>query len=198
MVKKIHVLMSIALLSLGAAAHAAPAAETADAEMSVILINTALDPATTLPIGSHEISAALKLEAKAMEPSPSFSGISRFQIRAQHEFQGWVRSNKIEKSLFTTSLLAMAALNVADYLSTKEALKYPGLQEGNPLMKPFVKNDLAFAAVKAGTTVLSYIGMKSLFKKSRMTAWVMSTAANFMLSYVVANNMRLIHQARLR
>ena len=65
-------------------------------------------------------------------------------------------------------------------------------------MKPFVKNALVFAAVKAGTTALSVWGMKSLFKRDRKTAWVMTTLSNFLLSYVVANNMRLISRTRPR
>ena len=72
----------------------------------------------------------------------------------------------------------MTALNVADYITTRQALKYPGLSEGNPLMKPFVKNAAVFAAVKAGTTVLSVWGMKSLFKRDRTTAWVLTTVSN--------------------
>ena len=108
------------------------------------------------------------------------------------------RGERFEKGLFTASLLAMTALNVADYFSTRQALKNTGLVEGNPLMKPFVKNAFVFAAVKAGTTALSVWGMKSLFKRDKTTAWVMTTLSNFLLSYVVANNMRLISRARPR
>ncbi|MCK7491935.1 MAG: DUF5658 family protein [Comamonadaceae bacterium] len=92
----------------------------------------------------------------------------------------------------------MVGLNVADYISTKEALKYPGLTETNPLMKPFVKSPAAFAAIKLGTTALSYWSMKVLFKKNRTMAWIMTTASNALLSYVVANNYRLIQGARAR
>ena len=52
-------------------------------------------------------------------------------------------------------MVAMVALNVGDFLSTSEALKYPGLAEGNPIMKPFVKNPYAFAAVKPGKSTES-------------------------------------------
>jgi hypothetical protein len=105
---------------------------------------------------------------------------------------------RLEKGFFTASLIAMTALNVADYISTRQALKYPGLSEGNPLMKPFVKNAVLFAAVKAGTTVLSVWGMKSLFKRDKTTAWILTTVSNFLLSYVVANNMRLVSRMRPR
>jgi hypothetical protein len=102
------------------------------------------------------------------------------------------------QALFDANLVLMVGLNVADYISTREALKYPGLSEANPLMKPFVKSPLAFAAAKLGTTALSYWSMKSLFKRNRTVAWIMTTASNALLSYVVANNCRLIHGARIR
>jgi hypothetical protein len=88
------------------------------------------------------------------------------------------------------------ALNVADYLTTRKALAMPGLEEGNPMMKPFVKNQALFIAVKGGITALSYFSMKSLYKKDKKVAWVLTTVSNFLLSYVVVNNMRLINQSR--
>jgi hypothetical protein len=66
------------------------------------------------------------------------------------------------------------------------------------LMKPFVKSPTAFAAVKFGTTALSYLSMRAIFKKNKTMAWIMTTASNALLSYVVANNMRLIQGARAR
>jgi len=107
-------------------------------------------------------------------------------------------SVKSGKALFDANLVLMVGLNVADYISTREALKYPGLTETNPLMKPFVKSPAAFAAVKLGTTALSYWSMKAIFKKNKTVAWVMTTASNVLLSYVVANNYRLIQGARVR
>jgi len=88
---------------------------------------------------------------------------------------------------------------VADYLSTRQALKSTGLKEGNPLMKPFVKNAALFAVVKGGTTALSVWGMNKMFRKGdKTTAWVLTMASNFILSYVVSNNMRLIQKAKIR
>lgn len=102
------------------------------------------------------------------------------------------------KAFFEANLVLMLGLNVADYISTRQALKYPGLTETNPLMKPFVKSPAAFAAIKFGTTALSYVSMKVLFKRNRTMAWVMTTASNVLLSYVVANNFRQIQMARAR
>ena len=100
--------------------------------------------------------------------------------------------------LYDLSLVSIIALNVADYFSTTEALKHPGLQEGNPLMKDIVKSPVAFAAVKIGVAAASYIGFKSLYKRNKTLGWIVSTATNFALSYVVSNNLRLIKQAQGR
>jgi len=105
---------------------------------------------------------------------------------------------KSGKALFDANLVLMVGLNLADYISTREALKYPGLTETNPLMKPFVKSPAAFAAIKLGTTALSYLSMKAIFKRNKTVAWIMTTASNVLLSYVVANNMRLIQGVRAR
>jgi hypothetical protein len=65
-------------------------------------------------------------------------------------------------------------------------------------MRPFVKSPAAFAAIKFGTTALTYVSFKAIFKRNRTVAWVMTTATNVLLSYVVANNVRLIQDARAR
>jgi len=94
-------------------------------------------------------------------------------------------------TLFNVNLATMVALNAADYFSTSACLKHAGLQEGNPLMKPFVKSPVLFAAAKIGITTVSYIALKSLYKKNKPLAWVVSFASNLALSYVVSNNIRL-------
>ncbi len=173
------------------ASGAALASEPSDLQ----IVNTAILPQQTL-VSNLQIQGlvapALSLPAKAsLAPVQS-------NFDSQRIFNGFARRARTEKTLFTTSLVAMTALNVADYFSTKSALKLTGLKEGNPLMKPFVKNAVLFAAVKAGTTVLSVWGMKSLYKRDKTTAWILTTASNFLLSYVVANNMRLVQRARIK
>lgn len=108
------------------------------------------------------------------------------------------RAGRAVDAMFDASLLATVALNIADYLSTTEALKYPGLSEGNPIMKPFVKNPYVFAAVKAGFTAFSYLSMKSLYKRNKPLAWILSTAANMAMGYVVSNNYQMIKMAKGR
>jgi hypothetical protein len=113
-------------------------------------------------------------------------------------FRGYGRSADPEKALFNVNLVALVVLNIADYASTRQALKYAGLHESNPLMAPFAKSPAAFAAVKIGTTVLTYWCMHALFKKNRTMAWVLTTASNLVLSYAVANNLQAIQRARAR
>ena len=58
-------------------------------------------------------------------------------------------------------------------------------------------NPAAFAAIKFGTTALTYFSMKAIFKKNKTVAWVLTTATNFLLSYVVANNLQQIQKAKM-
>ena len=171
-------------------------------EIDFTLIQTASLPKSMLPVNSLSLISATATAPEAIEPlapAAPAAPANLSSINIQKSFGPYMRDgSRFEKTLFTSQLVAMVALNVADYLTTKSALKHPGLQEGNPMMKPFVKNAVLFAAVKAGTTALSVWGMKSLRKRDKTTAWVLTTASNFLLSYVVANNMRLIQRAKLR
>ena len=107
-------------------------------------------------------------------------------------FQKRLKLEKIEKSFFTASLVSILALNVADYISTRKALKFEGVSEGNSFLKPFVNNDLAFFAVKMGLTAGNHYLMQKLHKSNKTLAWIVSIASNFILSYVVVNNFKII------
>ena len=160
----------------------------ANAEAELTIVDTAVVPAS--PLSLPEI---LLMATPAAPPIP------KINFDPQREFGRYFRGEKLESALFTSSLVTLTALNVADYLSTREALKLPGLREANPLMKPFVKNAAVFAAVKAGTTGLSVWATNKMFRKgNRTTAWMMTIASNIFLYYVVSNNMRLIQKSRLR
>ncbi|MFC2166748.1 DUF5658 family protein [Acidobacteriota bacterium] len=98
--------------------------------------------------------------------------------------------------LYSTSLIINMGLNIADYLSTKEAIKHDGLVEGNPLAALYVKRPVVFTAVKIGWTIGNYFLMKKLYKKNKKLAWVVGTISNLVLSYVVANNISLISQVK--
>jgi hypothetical protein len=168
-------------------------------DIEFTLISTAAVPQSLFfsPEVMNMATPMVAVPVAALAPVPASSTALPVNIVRPQGF-GSFRGERLEKTFFTTSLVALTALNVADYITTRQALKYPGLSEGNPLMKPFVKNAVLFAAVKAGTTVLSVWGMKSLFKRDRTTAWIMTTVSNFLLSYVVSNNMRLISRMRPR
>jgi hypothetical protein len=158
-------------------------------EQIITLAETAILPPKAMPVLNSEI-APLRTGKNMIGEARLNLVVFNPEIR--------LKTRKIESTLFTSSLITFTALNVADYFSTREALKYPGLEEGNPLMKPFVKNPYAFAAVKLSISTLSYYSMKSLFKKNKRMAWVMSLASNLALSYIVANNFRMIHKAQGR
>jgi hypothetical protein len=155
-----------------------------------VLIATALQPPTAINLTALPASAPLDLQLE----QPVFAAQTNFAI--VRPIGGFKPSGDIGKAFFDLNLVAMIGLNIADYVSTREALKYPGLHESNPLMQPFIKNPAVFAAVKIGTTALTFWSMKALFKKNKTVAWVLTAASNVLMSYVVANNLQRIHQAR--
>lgn len=155
-----------------------------------VLVATPLEMTSVMSLtpAPEPVQIPLNWEVSAATPQANLSIVPAFP--------GFRPTGDTEKALFDANLVALVALNVGDYFSTREALKYPGLREANPLMQPFVKSPAAFAAIKVGTTVLTYWSMKALFKKNRTAAWILTTASNVLLSYVVASNMQRIHQAR--
>jgi len=108
----------------------------------------------------------------------------------------YFKMQRLENSLYTTFLITQTILNVADYVTTVKGLKYESLQEGNPLMKPFIKNPYLFATVKVGMTALNFYIMKKLHKKNKTAAWIVSTISNFVILYFVANNIKMIRRAQ--
>jgi len=182
--KLILIVLAVSAISAGSLAAVEPASE--------VLVATALGPTSALDRPLLPEARPVELLVEEVVPATAL----RLTIpRATPGFKPAMRSGK---ALFDANLVLMVGLNVADYFSTREALKYPGLTETNPLMKPFVKSPAAFAAIKLGTTALSYWSMKAIFKRNKTVAWIMTTASNALLSYVVANNMRLIQGARAR
>lgn len=185
MKNRIFILSALVLLAFYAPVRAAvPASE--------ILVATALLPAPAVVLGAPP---------PLTTQEPAFDGFlipSSTSLQFPRPLPSPAVSPGAGKALFNANLALMIGLNAADYFSTVEALKYPGLEETNPLMKPFVKSPAAFAAIKIGTTALSYWSMKAVFKKNKTMAWVMTTATNAVLSFVVVNNMRLVQQARSR
>jgi len=108
------------------------------------------------------------------------------------------RGGDTEETLFTASLLTMAALHTADYLSTRKALSYPGAYEANPLLRPFADSRWALPAVKFGLTITNHLLLRELHKKNKTLAWVVSIVGNLALSYAVSHNLRTIDSLRNR
>jgi len=194
--RKITILVAIMILALSVSY---AFAEKAELGADPSLIESALPPNNPSALANFDLIlipdkelAYTELGNLDLSPKSIVYGPGRSYLNPNFS------TSSMGDKLFTASLVSLVALNVADYFSTLEALKHPGLSEGNPLMKPFVKSPLAFAVVKAGISTLTFLSMKSVYRKNRPLAWVLSTAANFAMSYVVSNNLRLIDRIKGR
>lgn len=127
----------------------------------------------------------------AQSKNISVSDSHRFKPK-RNKFQ------KVEKSLYTTSLIILIALNTADYFSTIKASKYKDLKEINPIIRPLVKNPPFYLILKLGVNAFTLYSMEKLYEKNKKLAWVVSTVANVALSYIVFNNIRLINKSKAR
>lgn len=164
-----------------------------------LLILTALAPLNPSPLANLDLLPASAPIGEARITSISGMNLDPRRVARSYAptfIRREIGFKSVGDRLFDVSLYSLAALNVADYFSTREALRYPNLQEGNPLLKNIVKSPVAFAAVKIGVCAASYITLKGLYKKSKALAWFVSMASNFAMSYVVSNNMRLIDRVR--
>jgi len=108
------------------------------------------------------------------------------------------KSQKVEKSLYISSLITLIALNTADYFSTIKASEYKDLKEFNPVIRPLVKNPPFYLILKLGVNAFTLYSMEKLYEKNKKLAWVVSTVANAALSYIVFNNIRLINKSKAR
>lgn len=108
------------------------------------------------------------------------------------------KSSQTGNSLYTASLLTLTALNLADYISTVKAIQLPGLEEGNPILRPFTRNILLFSAVKLGITALDFYLLKNIYKNNKTLGWVLSIVGNIAMSYVVSNNLRKIRSVTMQ
>jgi hypothetical protein len=102
------------------------------------------------------------------------------------------KNGRLGNSLFTASLITFTALNIADYVTTVNALQLPGVEEGNPLMRPFTKNMVLLGAIKLGISTLDFYLLKGIYKKNKALGWIVSIAANLAMSYVVSHNIHEI------
>jgi len=176
-------------------------ARSADPEFEPSLGETALAPLNPSPLANLDL---LPLPVPASEARSA--GFAALDLNPRSVVANYspvslgrgINFRAAGDRIFDVSIYSLIALNIADYFSTRKALTYPGLQEGNPLMKSIVKSPVAFAAVKIGISAVSYWSLKSLYKKNKAMGWVVSTLSNFAMSYVVSNNIRLINMMKKR
>lgn len=172
-------------------------ASFAESNIAPVIIDTPLPPAPPSPFANLDL---IPLPVSFI-PARSL-GIISYTATAVRPGQKFIVSGAglrpAGDSLFNISMVTLAALNAADYFSTLKALKYHGLEEGNLMMKSVVKDPYVFAAVKIGFTALTCTSLKSLHKKNKPLAWIISVASNLAYSYVVSNNLRIIHQSKAR
>ena len=144
-------------------------------------------------ISQEEATTSPDLETEA-RISPSTKNV----ISPEKIFQPHLRAEKIENAFFTSSLITLALLNAADFVTTNKALQHEGLSEGNPLLKPLVKNKIAFGVVKASLTYLNYQLLKKLHRRNKTLGWLLSTLSNAVMGYVVWHNLKMIEKVRSR
>jgi len=180
----------VCLLCLGSIAYA-------ESDPVPVLLDTALPPA--LPSSLLNLELILLPGSPIPEqPPPVVAHTASPVVQGQTFIGSGIKVSGTGRSLFNISLASLVVLNAADYFSTLEALRYPGVQEGNLMMKPIVKDPYAFAAVKIGFTALTCYSLKRLYKKNRPLAWAISIASGLAYSYVVSNNLRIIQRCRTR
>jgi len=101
-----------------------------------------------------------------------------------------------ENSLFITSLVSFAGMNVADYFLTREAMAYPDAGETNPLLRPIVKNAVSFALFKAAYIALNTLGLNSLHQTDKPMAWALSLATNLLATLAVTHNLSQLNKVK--
>lgn len=155
-----------------------------------------LIPVNAFTIGKLDLSLSATNESRQNETPPFVLSEVSPAPELDQAVQAPPKISKFQNSLYTSSLIALTVLNVADYLTTVQALKHKGLEEANPAMKPITKKIYLFTAVKLGVAALDVYILKNLYKKNKPLAWILSVGANFAMSYVVANNVKMIRDVR--
>jgi len=83
---------------------------------------------------------------------------------------------------------SFAALQIADYASTRRALASGAGRESNPVMEPLIGNAAAFLTLKVASTAGIIWAGEKLWRKNRVGAVVFMAAANGALAVVAAHN----------
>jgi len=92
-----------------------------------------------------------------------------------------------ETSLFISSLISFAGMNVADYVLTREAQKYPESRETNPIFRPIVSNAWTLALYKIGSVSLNTLSLYNLYQHDKPVAWAISLVTNLLAALAVTH-----------
>lgn len=87
---------------------------------------------------------------------------------------------------------SLVALQGLDFHSTRRALDTGQAREANPAMRPFVKHDAAFLALKGGATAGVIWASEKMWKRNRKAAVIFAGLVNAAMAAVVANNYRTV------
>ena len=155
----------------------------------------------TLPAPSAAI-ASMEVRLEETEITSSARSLNLFPLKLSlqsysitpHNISFNPKTNR--QTGFMAVMASTVLLHAADYYTTVNALKYSMLEEGNPIMKKIVSNEILFGAIKLGVAGLQVTLLKGLYKKNKTLAWVVGTAMNVGLSCVVANNFSKTQKAK--
>jgi hypothetical protein len=90
---------------------------------------------------------------------------------------------------------SLIALQVADGVTTFQAVNRHDAHEINPVMRPFATNETALFLVKASSTAGTLFAVEKLWKKNRVAAVLTMIGVNVAYSLVVANNLRALRES---
>ena len=88
--------------------------------------------------------------------------------------------------------VSLIALQVADGVTTYQAVTHHAAHEVNPAMRPFAGNQAALFAVKGTATAVTMYAVEKLWKKNRVAAVLTMVGVNAAYAMVVANNIRVM------
>jgi hypothetical protein len=144
--------------------------------------STAIEMPTEPPPVPAVAATTLDLTRYAAEP---FAPVARTPLRIPTRPRSLV-------PLYAT----FAALQVADAVTTVQALQQAGVEEVNPLARPFVRNVPAMAVVKSASTAVTIFAVEKLWRRNRVAAVSTMIGINVAYGLIVSHNARVAESAR--
>jgi hypothetical protein len=151
-----------------------------------------------IPSAAQEASSALSLAVAPVQIAAGLRGgpaAIALGHPASPEAQQLFPLRRAEISRRPAALMplygSLVALQGLDIHSTRSALESDGAREGNPAMRPLVRNNALFIGVKAGATAGVIWASEKMWRKKRKAAVVFASLVNVAMAAVVANNYRV-------